>query len=420
MENKIQTRVGTTAEGRFPSAQLRRLETAAPDPQFAIRDPQLRTRRRLCFKSLLVVFAIHGVTTLMATSHLIFLGTYTRTGDSKGIYAIRLDRDTGVLSAPAVVAEAVDPAWLALSPDRKFLYAIHGSPFQALAFKVDPGAPQLTPLPRQSAPGGTATVNPPSHLAVDATGHVLLAANYRDGFVAAVPLSPEGTPGVADMIKHEGKGTHPTRQEKPHVHSVTLSPDNRFVIVADLGVDRVYSYALDPATAKISPANPPFVVTAAGAGPRHFKFGVDGKHGYVINELNNTISVFDYEAGRGALTLKQSVPTLPPDFKGQSSTAEVRVHPNGKFLYGSNRGHDSIAVFSIHPASGELAPVEIVKSGGRTPRNFALSPDGKWLVCGHQDTALITVFRVDASTGRLTQTSHTATVPSCVCVLFYD
>jgi 6-phosphogluconolactonase len=377
-------------------------------------------RRRLRFNSLLAVLALHGLTTLMANSHLIFLGTYTRTGDSKGIYAIRLDGDTGALSAPSVVAEAVDPAWIAFSPDRKFLYAIHGSPAQALGFKVDPKTPRLTPLSRHPTPPGSPTISPPSHLAVDATGRVLLAANYREGFVAAIPLGADGIPGVAHIIKHEGKGRHPTRQEKPHVHSVTLSPDNRFVIVADLGVDRVYTYALDPETAKIVPANPPFVATAPGAGPRHFKFGVDEKHGYVINELNNTISVFDYDSGRGALRLKQSVQTLPSDFKSESTTAEVRVHPNGKFLYGSNRGHDSIAVFSIDPASGELAPVEIVKSGGRTPRNFALSPDGKWLVCGHQDTPLLTVFRVDGSTGRLTRTSHTAPVPSCVCVLFYD
>ena len=424
MDNKSKREVGATLEGRFASAQLRRLETTAPsvspNPQLAIRDPKLRTRRRLWFRSLLAVLAIHGVTTLMANSHLIFLGTYTRTGDSKGIYAIRLDGDTGALSAPSVMAEAIDPAWLALSPDKKFLYALHGSPAQALAFKVDPNRPRLAPIPRHSAAVETAVVSPPSHLAVDSTGRLLLAANYREGFVAAVPLGPEGAPDVAHVIKHEGKGTHPTRQERPHVHSVTVSPDNRFVIVADLGLDRVYTYALDPATAKISPANPPFVTTASGAGPRHFKFGVDGRHGYVINELNNTISVFDYEPGRGALTLKQSVPTLPSDFKGQSTTAEIRVHPNGKFLYGSNRGHDSIAVFSIQPTSGELAPLEIVKSGGRTPRNFALSPDGKWLVCGHQDTPLLTVFRVDASTGRLTQTSHTASVPSCVCVLFYN
>jgi 6-phosphogluconolactonase len=356
----------------------------------------------------------------MASPYLIFLGTYTRTGDSKGIYAIRLDRDTGALSQPQLAAEAVDPAWITLTPDKKFLYAIHGSASQALGFKVDPGTSRLTPLLRAPDVAGAPAVNPPSHLAVDATGRVLLVANYRDGFVAAIPIGADGALGRPNVVKHEGKGTHPTRQEKPHVHSVTVSPDNRFVIVADLGLDRVYSYALDLAAARLAPASTSFVVTSPGAGPRHFKFGSNGQHGYVINELNNTLSVFDYDYAQGTLRLKQSVSTLPADFKDQSTTAEVRVHPNGKFLYGSNRGHDSIAVFSIDQTSGQLTLIEIVKSGGRNPRNFALSPDGKWLVCGHQDTPLLTVFRIDGATGRLTRTSHTADVSSCVCVLFVD
>ena len=379
----------------------------------------MRSHKR---RALLCAFAVtlYTATTLMASSHLIFLGTYTRNSDSKGIYAVRLDGETGALGQVEVAMEAVDPAWITLSPDKRFLYAIHGSASQAIGFKVEPGKTRLTPLPRDTTATATTAANPPSHLAVDATGRALLAANYRDGFVASIPIRPDGTLGPANTIKHEGKGTHPTRQEKSHVHSVTLSPDNRFVIVADLGVDRVYSYALDVAAAKLAPANPPFVATEPGAGPRHFKFGKDGKHGYVINELNSTITVFNYDASRGALAPRQSVSTLPTDFTGQSTTAEVRVHPNGKFLYGSNRGHDSISVFAIEQTSGELRRIEIVKSGGKTPRNFALSPDGKWLVCGHQDTPLLTVFRVDETTGRLSPTSHTANVPSCVCVLFVD
>ena len=357
----------------------------------------------------------------MASSHLIFLGTYTRTGDSQGIYAVRLDAESGALSQPQLASEAVDPAWITLSPNKKFLYAIDGSPSQARGFKVEPGQSRLIPLaPDEVSVAGKSTVGPPSHLAIDSSGRVLLAANYHDGFVASVPIRANGTLGLANVIQHEGEGPHPTRQDKPHVHSVTLSPDNRFVIAADLGVDRVFSYALDTATAKLAPASSPFVQTVPGAGPRHFKFGNSGRHGYVINELNNTISVFDYDPARGALQLKQSVPTLPADFNGENTTAEVRVHPNGNFLYGSNRGHDSIAVFAIDQANGQLTRVEIVKSGGKNPRNFAISPDGKWLVCGHQDTPLLTVFNVEATTGRLAKSNHTAHVPSCVCVLFAD
>ncbi len=353
----------------------------------------------------------------MASSHLIYLGTYTR-GGSKGIYATRLDDDTGALSTPTLVAEAVDPAWVTLSPDRRFLYTLHPSEAQAIGFSVDPESGKLAALPAMPA----AAANPPSHLAVDATGRALLAANYRDGFVAILPIHSDGTLGLPTSYPHQGSGKDPKRQDKPHVHSVTPSPDNRFVIVADLGVDRIFSYAMDSAAAKLTPGQPGLVATEPGAGPRHFKFGADDKFAYAINELNNTIAAYRYEAQNGALTPLQSVSTLPSDFTAANTTAEIRVHPNGKFLYGSNRGHDSIAVFAIDPATGRLSaqPVETVKSSGKNPRNFALSPDGRWLVCAHQDTALLTVFSVDPATGRLTATEHTAPVNSCVCVLFYD
>jgi 6-phosphogluconolactonase len=365
-------------------------------------------------------FTISNLTAAMASSHLVYLGTYTRNG-SKGIYSARLDGDTGALSTPALAAETPDPAWITLTPDKKFLYAIHPSAAQATGFAVDVTSARLTPLPAPER-SEVGSAQPPSHLAVDATGRALLAANYREGFVAAIPIHANGTLGAPTAIQHEGKGTHPTRQEKPHVHSVTLSPDNRFVIVLDLGLDKVFSYALDPASAKLTPAHPPFILAAAGAGPRHFKFGASGRHAYAINELNNTIVAYDYDAARGALTPKQVVPTLPPDFTGANTTAEIRVHPNGKFVYGSNRGHDSIAVFAVDPVTGSLSaqPLEIMATGGKNPRNFALSSDGKWLVCAHQDTALLTVFRIDSATGRLTRTPHTAEVSSCVCVLFCD
>jgi 6-phosphogluconolactonase len=203
------------------------------------------------------------------------------------------------------------------------------------------------------------------------------------------------------------------------VHSVTITPDNRFVLVADLGLDRVFTYALDPAAARLTLAQPTFAA-APGAGPRHCAFSPDGGRVYLINELANTLTVCAYDARTGVLTPRQTLPTLPPDFTAPNTTAEVRVHPNGRYVYGSTRGHDSIAVFAVDPASGDLALLEIVPSGGRTPRNFALSPDGRWLVCGHQDTPLVTVFRVDPSSGRLTRTPHSAVVPTCICVLFHD
>ncbi len=380
----------------------------------------------------LAALVLAGTSTLMATTHRFLLGCYTKTGPSQGIYALSLDGDTGALSAPALLAKALDPAWITFSPDKKFLYTIHGSQAQAIGFAVDasmasPAANasasqsvglSLTPLPL--GPLATTAANPPSHLAVDATGRTLLAANYRDGFVAAMPIARDGSLGAPQAIKHEGKGPNPERQDKPHVHSVTLAPDNRFVIVADLGTDRVHSYALDAAAAKLTPAAQPFAMVEPGAGPRHSKFSRDGKHVYVITEMGGTVAVFDYAAATGALTPKQTISTLPADFTGLKWNAEVRVHPNGKFLYASNRSHDSLTVFAIDAASGRLSLVENVSSGGKTPRNFELTPDGQWLVCAHQDSEDVNVFRVDAATGRLTRTPHRASVAGAVCVLFYD
>ena len=362
---------------------------------------------------------------MSSRSHLLFLGTYTRSGPSQGIYAMRLDAATGALSAPTLAAAATDPAWIELSPDRRFLYAIQAGPAQALAFAVDPISATLTPLPlHPSAPPpaapGAAPLPAPSHLAVDRTGRVLLAANYHAGFVASMPIHPDGTLGAPRTLAHSGRGPHPTRQEKPHAHSVSVSPDNRHVLVADLGLDRIFTYALDPADATLSPALPPFTATAPAAGPRHGKFSADGRFFYVLNELDATVVAFRYDAVSGALAPLQTVPTLPSGFTGANICAELRLHPSGRFLYASNRGHDSLAVFAVDPATGLLsaAPLEIVPSGGAHPRNFALSPDGRWLVCGHQNTPLVTVFGVDAATGRLTRTAHTAAVPSCVCVAF--
>lgn len=352
----------------------------------------------------------------MSSSHLVFLGTYTRNSESQGIYCARLDRATGRLGPVELAAPATDPAWLTRSPDGRFLYAIHASPGQAAAFRVDATTGRLSPLAGGPAPGN---VNPPSHLAVDATGRTLLAANYRDGYVSSIPIRDDGTTGPAAIIRHEGRGPHPTRQDRPHPHSVTVSPDNRHVIVADLGLDRVYSYALDAAAATLAPVRPPFVATAAGAGPRHSAFGAGGRHLYVINELNGTIDVHAFDSAGGTLTPLQTVSTLPADFTGENISAEIRVHPNGRFVYGSNRGHDSIAAFAVDAASGRLDRIGLTPTGGRNPRNFALSPDGAWLVCGHQDTPLVTVFRVDPATGQLTATGHFAEVPAVVCVLFW-
>lgn len=359
----------------------------------------------------LVLFLL--MTLPAAATHLIYLGTYTRS-TSKGIYAVRLDNRTGELSPPVLVAETANPSFLALSPDRSHLYAVSESSTMAVPFATDLKTGALTPLQAQDA-GGKA----PCHLVVDHTERALVLAHYHSGIVAALPIRADGTLGApGTIIRHEGRSVNPQRQEGPHVHSVTLSPDNRFVIVCDLGLDRVFTYALDPATAGLAPGPAPSVATAPGAGPRHAAFSPDGRHVFVINEMGNTLVSYRYDSATGALTPIDTQPTLPADFAGDSTTAEVRVHPNGRFVYGSNRGHDSIAVFAFDPATGRLTPRGHTPTGGRNPRNFALSPDGAWLVAANQNTDSLTVFKVDLSTGILTPAPGKASVPMPVCVLF--
>ncbi|MBL9214304.1 MAG: lactonase family protein [Opitutaceae bacterium] len=371
--------------------------------------------------SLGLAFAILLPSVMCAASRqLIFIGTYTpREGASRGLYAVPFDPATGALGTPTVAAETPNPTFLALHPGRRVLYAlgesgtVQGRPGGAvIAFALAPDG-GLAPLNTEPTGGGSTT-----HLAADATGRMLIAVSYSGGQVASFPLAPDGRIGarIGWQLPAGKPGPNPARQDRPHPHSVTLSPDNRFAYVCDLGLDRIFRYRIDPATAALTAdgAQP----TAPGAGPRHGKISADGRFLHVINELAGTITTFVRDPVDGGLRPVQTVSTLPPGFAGENATAEIRLHPNERFLYGSNRGHDSLAVFARDPASGRLTPVEIVPSGGGHPRNFALSPDGAWLVCANRDSGNLVVFRVDPATGRLTRTPHTAAVPQAVCVLF--
>jgi 6-phosphogluconolactonase len=260
-----------------------------------------------------------------------------------------------------------------------------------------------------------------THLAADATGRMLITVSYSGGQVAAFPIEADGRLGERSaLVPHTGPlGPNKSRQDKPHPHSITLSPDNRFGFVADLGLDRVLIYRLDPANATLTPNEPAFVSVTPGSGPRHTKFSRDGKFFHILGEIDGSLTTCAYDAATGALTPLQHTTTLPPGFvvTDPDRAAEVRVHPNGRFVYASNRGHDSLAVFAVQ-ADGTLRLVEIIPCGGKHPRNFNLSPDGAWLVCANMDSDNLVSFRVDAATGRLTPTGHTATVPRAVCVLF--
>ena len=258
----------------------------------------------------------------------------------------------------------------------------------------------------------------PCHLVVDRTGKCLLAANYNGGSVASFPVHEDGSLGAASTFEqHSGSSANPQRQSGPHAHSVVLSPDNRFFLSADLGLDEVFTYRLDPAKATFTPADPPFVKVAPGSGPRHIAFHPNGKFVYVVNEMASKVMAFSYNAATGGLSQFQTIAMLPEGFSGVSTAAEIEVHPNGKFLYASNRGHDSIAVYSIDSA-GKLALVDIVPSGGKTPRNFAIDPSGAWLLAAHQDGGGITLFRIDTKTGKLARTGDALDVPLPVCLVF--
>jgi len=355
-----------------------------------------------------------------AGEYLVYVGTYTR-GASKGIYAYRFNAATGEIAELGLAAETPNPSFLALHPNGKFVYAVSevaetdGKKGGAVsAFAIDRATGRLNFLNRVSSGGAG-----PCHVNVDKSGRALLVANYGGGSVGALPIRADGRLGEAGaVIQHAGSSVNPKRQQAPHAHSVNLSPDNRFVIAADLGLDKLMVYRLDAATAALTPHVPPHAALKPGAGPRHFTFHPNGRYAYAINELHSTVSVFRYDAQRGAFDEAQTVTTLPEGFSGESYTAEVLVHPNGRFLYGSNRGHDSIAVFAIDQTNGTLSPVEHRPTEGKWPRNFNLDPAGAFLFAANQNSDSVVVFRVDQKTGRLTPTGQKLEVGSPVCVKF--
>lgn len=348
----------------------------------------------------------------------IYVGTYTHRG-SKGIYAFELDLTTGATTEPTLVAETVNPSFLALHPSHRFLYAVNEvGEFQGertgsvSAFAVDPSTGKLTLLNQQPSKGTA-----PCHLTVDKQGKCVLVANYGSGSVAVLPILPDGRLGEPTaVIQHEGKSVNPQRQEGPHAHSVNLDAANRFAFVADLGLDKVLIYRFDGNKGTLTPNDPPFAAVASGAGPRHFAFHPNGRFAYVINELNSTITAFRYDAQKGTLSELQTVSTLPDNFKGDNWTAEVQVHPSGKFLYGSNRGHNSIAIFAID-AQGHLQPIGHEPTQGKMPRHFAIDPTGTFLLAANQDTDNLVVFRIDPKTGKLQPTGQQVSIPTPVCVL---
>jgi 6-phosphogluconolactonase len=353
---------------------------------------------------------------------LVYVGTYTAQGKSKGIHVSRLDTGTGLLAAPELAAESANPSFLAVHPSRDFLYAANeigdyeGKAGSVSAFAFDRLTGKLRALNRQSSVGGG-----PAHLVVDPAGRHVLVANYGGGSVAVLPLADDGTlKPASSFVQHTGSSVNVSRQKQPHAHSINTDSSGRFAYAADLGIDKVLIYRFDAAKGVLTANDPAFAAVEPGSGPRHFAIHPGGGFAYVINELPLTITGFVRDAARGGLTAMQTISTLPPDQQKQTgySTAEIQVHPSGRFLYASNRGHDSIAVFSIDEKTGRLTFVETVPTQGKTPRNFGIDPTGTYLLAANQNSDSVVVFRIDPKSGRLTPTGSTISVGAPVCVKF--
>lgn len=358
----------------------------------------------------------------VAGEYHVYFGSYTG-AKSKGIQVSRFDSRTGKLSEPELVAETRNPSFLAVHPTERFLYAVgevsetQGKRAGAVtAYAIDGRTGKLTPLNQQTS-GGTG----PCQLSVDATGKCVLVANYGSGSIAALPIGADGRLGeAATTIQHTGSSVNPQRQAGPHAHFICPSPDNRFALACDLGLDKVLIYQLDAATTKLATNDPPFAVVAHGAGPRHLGFHPNGKFVFVLNEMGLTVTTFSYEAARGALFEEQTVSTLPAGYTAteRDSGAAIAVHPGGKFVYASNRGHDTIAVLAVDAKTGRLTLVQNEPTLGKIPRHFAIDPTGRWLLAENQNSDEVVVFGLDPATGKLSPSGQRVRVGAPVCAVF--
>jgi len=358
----------------------------------------------------------------MTNAPFLFIGTYTRR-DSQGIYVTRFDTESGQIGEVTLAAEASNPSFLALHPSRPILYAVNELVEDGVrgggmvsAFAIDPANGSLGFINQQPTHG-----NSPCHLAVDATGSVVVSTNYTTGNAAVMPIGADGRlRAPTHIVQHEGSSVHPRRQEGPHAHSVTIDPTNTYAYICDLGLDKVMIYRLDREQGKLLPNEAQnWARVTAGSGPRHFAFTPDRRFAYAINELDSTINGFAFDPATGSLRDVCRISTLPAEFSGSSHCADIHVHPSGRFVYGSNRGHDSIAIFAIDEESGALTSLGYESTQGRNPRNFAIDPTGRWLLAANQDTDNVVVFTIDGETGALSPTGQAVEASMPVCLRFY-
>jgi 6-phosphogluconolactonase len=352
------------------------------------------------------------------SSYFVYVASQTPDA-TKGIYAYRFSPANGRLTSIGRVAELVEASFLATDPHHRVLYVAseagekEGANGFLSSYVIDPRSGALKLLNKAEMGGG------PCHLSVDETGKILFAANYGNGTVASFALNADGSIGKqTGFDQHTGKGPDAERQEGPHAHAVVLSPDNRFLFVPDLGADQIKIYRVDSAKATFAPNNPSFASVKPGLGPRHLAFAPGGKFAYVICEMGSSVVAFAYDPVKGSLTPLETISTLPADFKGIDNSSEIGISPSGRFLYASNRGHDSITVFAIDPGKGTLTKLLVVPTQGKIPRNFALDPTGKYLVAANQKSNQMVIFAVDQTTGLLKPTGQVLDIEEPVCVLF--
>lgn len=349
-------------------------------------------------------------------SFALYIGTYTKNSLSEGIYHSQFDASTGTLSEPYLVARVKDPTFIAIHPNNRFLYSVsERDPGKIAAFSIDSHNGSLTLL-NESLTGG----NGPCHVAISDDGKTLLAANYGTGSCASIPINKDGSLEEAvSFFQHEGAGPNEERQDGPHSHSCNFSPDKRFVYVPELGTDKVMIYQLEPQTSLMKSNNPAFYNTDPGEGPRHLTFHPNKRFVYLINELGNTVEFLEYNKENGELSQIQKISTLPEDFTEFSKSAEVRIHPNGKFLYASNRGHESIAIYSVNPENGKLKLLSFQKVTAH-PRHFNFDPTGKFMLIAGMDGDKIEIFEISPETGLLNSTGNSISLGKPVCIKFLN
>jgi len=373
-----------------------------------------------CARIACAVALLTFAATAPAESFLVYFGTYTN-ALSRGIYVSRLDTDTGKLSAPKLAAETPNPCFICQSPDKKFLYAansiktFNGENAGAVsAFAIDKVSGKLKLLSEKSSGGGG-----PCHVSVDATGKTLFAANYGGGSVKSISLNQDGSlSDGGNFSQFHGHSANTNRQAGPHAHFMTTDPSNRFALACDLGTDKVMIYKFTDGI--LTPNKTSFATVPSGSGARHLAFSRDGKFAYVINEMACTITVFAWDSENGKLNLVENVSALPPDIAAQTSftAAEILVSPNGKYVYATIRGHDSVSVFAIDALNGKLTFVQNISAGGKVPRGLGIDPTGRWLITANQKSDNAVEFAIDAATGKLSPTGQELKIGAPVDVKF--